>query len=56
MNWFRRDEWRDAFKNVLDLHLLTACEEAGVDLEEAVSILDQEQFMSNVWGCAFEDF
>jgi hypothetical protein len=56
MKWLSRDEWRDEFKNVLDIHLLPACEAAGMDLEEAVSILDQEQFMSNVWGCAFEDF
>ena len=27
-----------------------------MDLEEALSILDQQQFTSTIWGCAFEDF
>jgi hypothetical protein len=56
MKWLSRDEWRDAFKDVLDLHLLPACEATSMKVEKAVSILDQEQFMSTIWGCAFEDF
>ena len=56
MKWLSRDEWRDAFKDVLDLHLVPACDATSMKVEEAVSILDQEQFMSNIWGCAFEDF
>ena len=56
MKWLSRDEWRDAFKDVLDLHLVPACEATSMKVEEAVSILDQEQFMSTIWGCAFEDF
>ena len=56
MKWLSRDEWRDAFKDVLDRHLVPACEATSMKVEVAVSILDQEQFMSNVWGCAFEDF
>lgn len=56
MKWLSRDEWRGAFKDVLDLHLVPACEATNMKVEEAVSILDQEQFMSNIWGCAFEDF
>jgi len=56
MKWLSRDEWRDAFKNVLDLHLVPACEASSMKVNEAVSILDQEQFMSTIWGCAFEDF
>lgn len=56
MKWLSRDEWRDAFKDVFDLHLLPACGNAGIEVEEAISILDQEQFMSTIWGCAFEDF
>ena len=43
-------------KIVLDLHLVPACDATSMKVEEAVSILDQEQFMSNIWGCAFEDF
>ena len=56
MTWLSRDEWRDAFKDVLDLHLLPACENAGIEVGEVTAILDQEQFMSTIWGCAFEDF
>ena len=56
MKWLSRDEWSDAFADVLDLHLLQACEATGIDVEEVPSLLDQDYFMSTVWGCAFEDF
>jgi hypothetical protein len=56
MKWLRHDEWSDAFADVLDLHLLPACEAAGIDVEEVPALLDEDYFMSTVWGCAFEDF
>lgn len=55
MKWLRRDEWRDAFQEVLDLHLSAACSEAGVEIDELPEFLDAIAF-GNLWGCAFEDF
>jgi hypothetical protein len=56
MKWLDRDEWRGEFEAVLDRHFLPTCEKAGIEVEEAISILDRNQFMMTVWGCAFEDF
>ena len=56
MKWIARDEWRDRFAEVYDAHLQPACEHLGVDVDEVVSILGQDWFMTTVWGSAFEDF
>jgi len=56
MKWLTRDEWRDRFAAVYDAHLQPACERLGVDVDEVVSILGQDWFMTTVWGSAFEDF
>ena len=56
MKWLTRDEWRDRFATVYDAHLQPACERLGVDVDEVVSILGQDWFMTTVWGSAFEDF
>jgi len=36
MKWLGRDEWRHAFKDVLDLYLMQACEAASMKVEEAL--------------------
>src|SRR6266700_8302834 len=56
MKWLSRDEWRDLFAEVFDRHLLPACERTGVEVDQVISILGQDGFMTTVWGCAFEDF
>jgi hypothetical protein len=56
MKWLARDEWRDRFAEVYDAHLQPACERSGVDIDEIVSILGQDFFMTTVWGSAFEEF
>jgi hypothetical protein len=56
MKWLSRDEWRDAFEHVLNQHLLRAYGKADIEIEEVISILGQDYFMTTVWGCAFEDF
>lgn len=56
MKWLTRDEWRDRFAEVYDNHLLPACDQTDLDVEEIISILGEEWFMSTVWACAFEDF
>jgi hypothetical protein len=56
MKWLTRDEWRDRFAEVYDGHLLPACDQTDLDVEEIISILGEDWFMSTVWGCAFEDF
>jgi hypothetical protein len=56
MKWLTRDEWRDRFAEVYDAHLQPASERSGVDVDEVVSILGKDWFMTTVWGSAFEDF
>jgi hypothetical protein len=55
MKWLTRDEWRDRFAEVYDDHLLPACDQTDLDVEEIISILGEHWFMSTVWACAFED-
>src|SRR4029077_13913127 len=56
MKWLTRDEWRDRFAEVYDDHLLPACDQTDLDVDDVISILGENWFMSTVWGCAFEDF
>jgi hypothetical protein len=56
MKWLTREEWRDRFAEVYDNHLLPACEQTGLDVDEVVTLLGEDWFMTTVWGCAFEDF
>ena len=56
MKWLTRDEWRDRFAEVYDGHLLPACDQTDLDVNEIRSILGEDWFMSTVWACAFEDF
>jgi hypothetical protein len=51
-----RNPWRDRFDQILEYHLLPACDEAGVATDDIVSIVGEDLFMSTVWACAFEDF
>jgi hypothetical protein len=56
IKFLTRDPWRDRFPEILDSHTLPACDEAGLELDEIVSTLGEDFFMSTVWACAFEDF
>ena len=56
IKWLTRDEWRNRFVGVFDAHLQPACERSGVDVDEVVSVLGKDWFMTTVWGSAFEDF
>jgi hypothetical protein len=56
MKWLTRDEWRDRFTEIYDDHLLPACDQTNLDVDDVISILGENWFMSTVWGCAFEDF
>ena len=51
-----RDPWRDRFDQILEEHLLPACDETGIEIDDVVSIVGEDLFMSTVWACAFEDF
>jgi hypothetical protein len=51
-----RDPWHERFDQILEDHLLPACDESGVPPEDVISIVGEELFMSTVWACAFEDF
>ena len=56
MKWLTRDEWRKRFTEAFDAHLLPACGQTGLDIDEVVSTLGEDWFMRTVWGSAFEDF
>jgi hypothetical protein len=56
MKWLTRDEWSDRFAEVYDDHLLPACNQTDLDVDDVISILGEDWFMRTVWGCAFEDF
>jgi hypothetical protein len=55
MKWLRRDEWREAFTDVLEKHLEPACSKWDLASEELPSVIGEDWYM-NLWGCAFEDF
>ncbi|HKT19999.1 MAG TPA: hypothetical protein VJR47_18245 [Stellaceae bacterium] len=54
MKWLNREEWREAFEEVLNWHLAAACTDADVSLDELPSLIGDDVF-SVLWGCAFED-
>jgi hypothetical protein len=56
IKWSMRDPWRDRFDQILEDHLLPACDETGVATDDIVSTVGEDLFMSTVWACAFEDF
>ena len=55
IKWLRRDEWREAFTDVLERHLKPACSKWDLAIEELPSVIGEDWYM-NLWGCAFEDF
>jgi hypothetical protein len=55
MKWLRREEWRDAFDDLLDRHLGVACAKADVPIE-ALSEIVGDHHATVLWGCVFEDF
>jgi hypothetical protein len=52
--WLEREEWQEAFNDLLARHLGEPCEAAGVDLDRLVSILGDDR-MGVLFGCVFED-
>jgi hypothetical protein len=55
MKWLEREEWAGAFKDLLALHLGSACESAGIAIGDLASIIGVDRFMV-LWACIFEDF
>ncbi|MEH2558863.1 hypothetical protein V1286_006392 [Bradyrhizobium algeriense] len=55
MKWATREPWRDRFEMVLEDHVLPTCDETGLAVDDIVSTLGEDLFMSTVWACAFED-
>ncbi|WP_027580039.1 hypothetical protein [Bradyrhizobium sp. Ai1a-2] len=56
VKWSTRDQWGDRFEQTFEDHLLPACDETGLEIDEIVSTVGEDLFMSTVWACAFEDF
>lgn len=55
MKFLRREEWRDAFNEVLDRHLAPACAKADIAIDELPDHIGDHN-TSVLWGCVFEDF
>jgi hypothetical protein len=56
IKWSMREHWVDRFEQILEGHLLPACDETGLETDEVVSTVGKDLFASTVWACAFEDF
>jgi len=52
--WLEREEWAEAFDELLQIHLEAACEAAGIEIEELDDLVG-EDLVSNLFGCIFED-
>ncbi|MEQ1953484.1 hypothetical protein [Mesorhizobium sp. CN2-181] len=55
IKWSNRDEWQDLFDDVFDEHFGPAFEDYGIDFEQLEKLIGERE-MTNLWGCAFEDF
>jgi hypothetical protein len=56
IKWSMRDRWAGRFEQILEDHLMTTCDETGLEVDDIVSTIGEDLFMSTVWACAFEDF
>jgi hypothetical protein len=56
IKWSTRDRWADRFQQVLEDHVLPACDETDLEIDDIVESIGEDLFMSTVWACAFEDF
>jgi hypothetical protein len=56
MKWSMRDRWADRFEQTLEDHLMATCDETGLEIDDIISTMGEDLFMSTVWACAFEDF
>jgi hypothetical protein len=56
IKWAMRGHWAERFEQVLEDHLMPACEETGLEVDEVAAVIGEDLFMSTVWACAFEDF
>lgn len=56
IKWSISDRWADRFEQVLEAHLMPACDETGLEPDDIVSTIGEDLFMQTVWACAFEDF
>ena len=55
MKWIGREEWRDAFADLLDRHVAHACTAADIEVEDLRSLVGDHEFAMH-WGSAIEDF
>ncbi len=54
MKFLAREEWRGDFQDVLDEHFGPVREAFNLEFEDVAEIL--EDWITTLWGCAFEDF
>ncbi len=56
IKWSMRERWADRFEEVLEDHVIPACEETGIEIDDLLPTIGEDLFNTTVWACAFEDF
>ena len=56
IKWSMRERWADLFERVLEDHVLQTCDDTDLEIDDIVTTIGEDLFMSTVWACAFEDF
>jgi hypothetical protein len=52
--WLEREEWREPFDRLLEMHLEAPCKSAGIEIEQLAGLIG-EGHAANLFGCVFED-
>ncbi|MBX3568545.1 MAG: hypothetical protein KF914_10835 [Rhizobiaceae bacterium] len=55
IKWSRHEDWSELFDAVLYEHFGQAFEDYGIDFDTLEKLIGEKE-MTNLWGCAFEDF
>jgi hypothetical protein len=55
MKWAYREEWHDAFGEMLERHLGPACRKFDIEIGALPDVIGADGF-ATLWACVFEDF
>jgi len=52
--WLEREEWAEAFDELVQIHLEAPCKAVDIEIEELADVIGGD-LASNLFGCVFED-
>ena len=55
IRWLRREQWRNAFDEMLHQHMARPCAKAGISFAELPDLIG-DHHATVLWACVFEDF